>query len=360
MNMNKCKKRNPCMEVDHMNKNMQVILMLAIAATFIVTGGGCASLNPENFLPKSISLAGNDQRIGGSVNVQAVVPDIRKSKVFIRELANMPNVSFGKFLLSDGLSEAVVPDTARGKVALYDSCTLRVALEKAIAQKGLFQRIEQGDADYVLDVWLIDAIRLFDVLGEGMTIDMTAIWRLTRAKDGKVIFCDFANGHGGSHALGTNAALTAMETATREMIQKGLSKLTDRLTPLTALYAAGDWPSMGPVVPEDYKAMRGNWAKLQKGMPIEEVRKLIPSMPSYSCSVDRLFDTRYSPGPVEIFPNKTIVKPLKPCGWITNIWKRYSINGSLIDVREVVYEPVYPFYNLTFLDGVLTGFELRN
>jgi hypothetical protein len=187
---------------------------------------------------------------------------------------------------------------------------------------------------------------------------VTAIWRLTRARDGKVIFCNFAKGHGGSHALGTNAALAAMETATREMIQNGLSKLSDQSTPLAAMFVAGDWPSMGSVVPEGYTKMRENWSKLRKGLTEVEVRKLIPSMPSGSCSINRLFDARYSNDPIETFPNKVIVKSLKPCGWITTIKKRYSVEGSLIDVTEVVFEPVHPFYNLTFWNGVLIGWEL--
>lgn|GEM_PF-4522572 len=113
-----------------MNKTMRIILILA-AAAFIASGGGCASLDPDNFLPKSIAPAGKDNRFGGSVNVQAA----------------LPNVSRGKFLLSADGSQAVVPDTKRGKMTFYHSGMLRGALEKALAQHGLFQRTGQGDAD---------------------------------------------------------------------------------------------------------------------------------------------------------------------------------------------------------------------
>jgi len=118
------------MEFDLMNKTMRIILILA-AAAFIASGGGCASLDPDNFLPKSIAPAGKDNRFGGSVNVQAA----------------LPNVSRGKFLLSADGSQAVVPDTKRGKMTFYHSGMLRGALEKALAQHGLFQRTGQGDAD---------------------------------------------------------------------------------------------------------------------------------------------------------------------------------------------------------------------
>jgi hypothetical protein len=260
------------MEFNLMNEKRPVISILAIAVALIATGGGCVSLTPDNFLPKSIAPSGNDQRIDGSVNVQAVVPDTR-----------------------------------RGKVALFDNGTLRVALEKAIAQKGLFQRIEQGDADYVLDVGVIETIRLFKPLREGMTIDMAAIWRLTRAKDGKVIVCDFANGHGASHGLGTNAYVVAIETATREMIQKGLSKLSDRSTALAAMNVAGDWPSMGSVIPEGYRKLKENWSKLRKGLTEKEVREMIPSMPHRSCSINREFSAQVSSSP------RVLSEPVKVC-----------------------------------------------
>ena len=69
------------MEVHLMNKKWHPSLILAIAAAFIVTGGGCFSLNPDNFVPQSITPAGNDQRINGSVNVQAFVPASSEGKV---------------------------------------------------------------------------------------------------------------------------------------------------------------------------------------------------------------------------------------------------------------------------------------
>jgi len=243
-----------------MNKKWHPSLILVIAAAFIVTGVGCASLNPDNFLPKSIAPAGNDQRIDGSVNVQAFVPESSEGKVQIE----------GEY----------VPPAKRGRVALFPSGKLRVALEKAIAQKGLFQRIEQGNADYVLDVWVENAIREIKYVGEGYIIDMTAIWRLTRARDGKVIFCDFANGHGASHAFGTSAYVQALETATREMIQKGLFVLSDRSTEhLAATYVAGNRPSMGNVVPEGIVQMieniKKNWSKLSMSMTVDEVEKLL-------------------------------------------------------------------------------------
>jgi hypothetical protein len=312
-----------------MNTKRHLISILAMAA-FMVTGAGCVSLNPDNFVPKSLTPAGNDQRIDGTVNVQAFVP----------------NGSAGKFHLTDRGGEvlAVLPGAPRGRVALFGSGKLRVALEKAIAQKGLFRRIEQGDADYVLDVWIMDAVRVIQALGEGYVIDVTAIWRLTRVKDGKVIVCILANGHGASHAVGTNAYVESLETATREMVQKGLLLLSDRSKPLAAMYVAGEWPSMGAVVPEGYRKMKENFAKLRKGMKEEDIRKMIPSLPNASCSIAA--QGRGDEGVV-----------YEPCGWITYSERELAPG---LHQNEVVFEPLLPFYySMTFVNGVLERWELR-
>ena len=331
---------------------------LVALAVFIATGGGCVSLNPEHFLPKSIAPARSDQIIDGSVNVQAVLPDISR----------------GMFYLSDDGKEAIVPDTRRGKVATYHSGMLRIALEKAITQKGLFQRIEQGDADYVLDVWVIEVMRLFRPLGEGYVIDITAIWRLTRAKDGKVIVCDFVTGHGASHGLGTNAFTVSIEVATREMIRTGLSKLSDRSISLSVMNIAGDWPSMGPVIPDGYKKMKENWSKLRKGLAEKDVRELITSMPTRSCTINRYFTDQIQERRQELFiiymdskvkGKDKEVKVLEPCGWNTkDVVVDFEIVGDsvmvkrILSVKEETFEPFYPFYHLAIVNGALERWSL--
>ena len=251
-----------------MNKKWNPIKILLIAAAFIVTGEGCISLTPDNFVPRSIAPVGNDQRIDGSVNVQAYVPEISEGKSGLFENGKMQAV------------REYIPPESRGRVALFHGSKLKVVLEKATVQKGLFQRVEQGDADYVLDVWVVNAVHELKILGEGYVIDMTAIWRLTRVKDGKVIFCDFVNGHGAAHAVGTNAYVLSLEAATREMIQKGLLDLSDRSTEhLAAKSVAGNRPSMGPAVPEGFAKWSGdvrqNWPKLRMGLPIDAVEAFI-------------------------------------------------------------------------------------
>jgi ABC-type uncharacterized transport system auxiliary subunit len=290
-----------------MNRKWRSVLMLAVSAMLIVALGGCVSLTPDDILPKSIAPAGNDRHIDGSINVQAFVPDISKGKVY---------------LLDNGSLYDSGPEIERGRVALgnmFDSSKLRAALEKAIAQKGLFRRIEKGDADYVLDVWVIDAIRRFKA--EGMTIEMTAIWRLIRATDGKVIICDFTNGHGASHAFGANAAVQATQDAAREMIEKGLLVLSDSSKEhLSALSMAGLRSSMGPAMPEGFTQWSGNvrqnWSKLRMGLTIDEVETFI--------------------GPVET-------------------------SGAIVNYYTKGYSQMYEtgIYTLVFINGKLSRWELR-
>lgn len=269
-----------------MNIKMTHTVRLMLAIVFIVTAGGCASLNPDNFLPKSMAPLDNGQRFDGSVNVQANVPAISEGKPGLFGNDNVPVV------------REALPITQRGKVALYRSEALKEALEKAIGRKGLFQRIEPVSADYVLDVWLVNAICEIKTFGEGYIIDVKAIWRLTRVKDGKVLLCSFVNGHGASRAFGSNAAVAALETATRDMVQSGLTKLAGRSAEhLDAIAAAGNRPSMGPAVPDGFArwsgSVRQNWSKLRMGQTIAEVEAVIgPVM--MSGAITNSFTRRYT------------------------------------------------------------------
>jgi len=274
--------------------------MIASAVALTATGG-CTSLNPDNFLPQSITPVATDKRFDGTVNVQAFVPIISQGKV---------NLSFG------------------GSI----SGQVRGVVERAITQKGLFKQIEQGEADYVLDIWITDVTREIKTFGEGYVIDITAIWRLTRTRDGMVIICDFANGHGASRAVGTNAYVQSLEDSTRAMIQKGLSSLSDRSTPLAALYIAEDWASMGSVTPVGYKTMKENLLKLRAGLTEEEVRKMIPSMANAVRTVNVQSTVYKSP-----------------------VYNQIFTNGALQEVPSFFF----PFRTLIFMDGKLVQWELN-
>jgi len=161
-----------------------------------------------------------------------------------------------------------------------DAPRLKGAIETALAQDGLFSRVVPGEADYVLDVWVDDIQTRLEIMGEGYIYDLKSIWRLIRAKDGTVTFCDFVQGHGAGRALADRVHPLAIGAATREMIQAALSRMADQTTPhLAALQTAGLRKSMGPASPAGYAEwsakVQENWQKLKTGQTIEEVEALL-------------------------------------------------------------------------------------
>jgi hypothetical protein len=167
-----------------------------------------------------------------------------------------------------------VQANVRGTLSAWaDSAKFEAALKTAIAQKGLFLKIEQGHADYVLDMW----IELQSKGGVQFTpiAVMDSVWRLTRVKDGKVLVCER------DHSEGTSGRMVIkIREAANVTMQKILSDLADQSTAhLSALSVAGLRPSMGPVVPEGLvpvvEKIRQNWPKLSMGMNTTEVQRLL-------------------------------------------------------------------------------------
>lgn len=231
-----------------MNKNSichalasQHCLMLLI---FIAALSACSTVSsdlvPINILPLS-----NSQTIEGSVNVQ--------TKVFPKE----DSVHCSEY-----------------HTAWADNDKFGTALKTAIVQKRLFSKIEQGNADYVLDVWADFNCNSTGRLTPIFEVD--SIWRLTRVKDRKVLVCDFVH----STVTSSDRLITKVIEVMRETIQNGLVLLADRSTAhLSALSIAGIRPSMGPVVLPGYtqwaEKIRQNWSKLRIGLSLEEVESFI-------------------------------------------------------------------------------------
>ena len=218
--------------------------------------GGCFSpmigTTPDDFVPRPVASTMNKQRLDGSVNVQAMVP---------KETDSSSYIPFGVSLCVDGAK-------------------LKAALEKSITQNGVFSQVEQGNADYVLDVWVDRVHNRFDVIFEGIIFETTSIWRLTRVKDGKVLVCDFVGGHGASRGSPYRNYEVALSAATRDMVQKGLTMLSDQPgSHLAALSKAGLRASMGPAVPEGLvqfaENVKLNWSQLRTGLSVDEVDKLL-------------------------------------------------------------------------------------
>ena len=174
-----------------------------------------ASTSPDDLIASPITPAANARRLEGSVDIKADIP-----------------------LFDNGRYNVCVQNWV-------DNTNLKTAIEKAIAQNGLFTRVEQENTDYVLDVWVEKIESNLEIFGKGFMIDMTSIWRLTHTKDGKVLICDFAEGHGASRAAGSGAHKQSLIIATREMIQNGLLMLSDQSkVHLNAISTAGNRPSM--------------------------------------------------------------------------------------------------------------------
>ena len=224
------------------------LLQPTILLILMVITASCASITSNDLIPQSVLSPPNNHRLEGSVNVQAVIYPV---------------------------SPIVSADM------------LKDALQKSIVKHATFSQVSQGNADYVLDVWVEKVVREIKYVGEGYTFDTAAIWRLTRVRDGKVLVCDFVKGHGASHAFGVSAPRLSLGAATREMIQNGLAMLVDQSRPhLAAMSSAGLRPSMGPVVPEGLGPVianiRQNWPKLSMGMNVTEVQRLLGAVLSSS------------------------------------------------------------------------------
>ena len=204
--------------------HVRILLNVPGVLVFMMVITGCAGkTTSDDFIPPTVGTLMSKKVLEGSVNVQSSVP----------EKTSPP-------------SYPVEMDVSRW----VDGNKLKVALEKTITQNSVFSKVEQGTADYVLDVWVESIQSELKVVGEGFMFDMTSIWRLTRAKDGKVLVCDFVKGHGASHGFGSSAYPPSLSAAVREMIQNGLSMLVDQsYSHISAISKAGLRPHMGPAVP---------------------------------------------------------------------------------------------------------------
>lgn len=226
-----------------LNYSVRQFILLILQSTFIMLIVSCAS---PPIVTQSITPFADNQRIEGSVNAQASVVELDSKRVAVTHLV--------------------------------DNSKFKIALEKTISQTGLFSRISQGGADYVLDVWVEKIDVDVQYFGEGWVFNMTSIWRLTRVMDGKVLVCDFVYGHGASR--GGNVTLLAMDFATSDTIKKGLLMLADRSTDhMSAMSIAGTRVSMGPVgtvvMTQSEELVKQNWSKLHMGLTVEEVENLV-------------------------------------------------------------------------------------
>lgn len=227
-------------------------LTLLLAIVMLVTG--CAALTYKDMIPQqTLNPPRTNPQYDGTVEIHAVIkPEL---------------MAFGKQYLDFPLKPQV------------DDVLLQRALKEAVADSAIFTRVEQKNADYVLDVWVDDLDNYAPGIGDYWA-RFFSIWRLTRARDGKVLVCEFVDGYGLINTMGSQPRQRSLFAALKDMNQNGLRVLADTSRAhLAAMSVAGIRPSMGSAVPEGLKAwednVRKNWPYMGPGLSLAEVEKRI-------------------------------------------------------------------------------------
>ena len=198
--------------------NLVVLLItLSLSVGFVI---GCASpTKVADLVPQSLPPAAGIQKLEGTVSVRTSVP------------SSTTNPTFKRMDVSEWI----------------DSKKLREAIETSIVKEGMFSGISQGQADYVLEVWVDKVQNMLEITGEGFIFDLTSVWRLTRARDGKVVVCEFVKGHGAARGFASKAYPPSISAATRNMVQKGLYAVSDQSqSHLSALSSAENRSAIAP------------------------------------------------------------------------------------------------------------------
>lgn len=271
-----------------------VMLMMVTAMT------GCAPTYKDLIPQQSVHPPLSNPKFSGTAIV--------KSKMIAKFFDAGPTLTGSRMT---GLLERVISDDM-----------LEKALAESVANSALFTRVEQKNADYVLDVWVDGLKNHVPTMGMGaFKADYSSIWRLTRVSDGKVLVCDFVDGHGVIDKLGSGPMGKSLVAGIKDMIKNGLGVLSDTsMQHVAARSVAGLRPSMGPAVPEGLTPwvdnVKNNWSRLRMGLTLEEVESFI--------------------GPVKT-------------------------SGALVSSYQQGYTQEYDtgLYTIVFLNGKLSRWELR-
>ncbi len=186
--------------------------------------------------------------------------------------------------------------------SFVDPRLLEKALIESVANSALFLRVEQKNADYVLDVWVDDVENHAPTWGIGdYSASCFSIWRLTRVLDGKVLICDFIDGHSLINTWVDGPRKHSLVAALKDVIQNGLRVLSDTSKEhLAAMPVAGIRPSMGSIVPEGLRAwedkVKKNWSNLRMGLSEKEAENIIGSI-RMSGALVRMYQIDKGPKP---------------------------------------------------------------
>lgn len=220
--------------------------------------------------------------------------------------------------------------------AYVNDVMLETALKESVANSALFTRVEQKNADYVLDVWADDVESFQPLFGIGdYSARAFSIWRLTRVSDGKVLVCDFVDGSGLINTMVSAPRTKSLILALKGMIQNGLLIVADTSKEhLAAKPVAGIRPSMGSVAPEGLRAwedkVKKNWSNLRKGLSLEEVENIIGPVRK-SGALERIYQKFKTWGKPSFFDSITYRDQDTHMTWTIN-WE-----NILLDKQALTY-----------------------
>jgi len=210
---------------------------------------------------------------------------------------------------------------------------IKDAVEQGLSSGGRFTRVVPAKGDYALDIWLDGYTPTTPPMGMGTwKADVFAIWRLTRASDGAILACDYAEGQGSFRKARSQPNHWAFAAAVQDMIGAVFQALgDDPQRHLAALESAGLGRIGGAgVLPAAAvkwaERVTAGWPQLRAGMTVDEVSALIGRV-----GAPRGWD------PVFILP---VV-------WDVATSKGTSRGGSLTTLRFRVYRT--DLYTLLFL-----------
>jgi hypothetical protein len=256
----------------------------------------------------------------------------------------------------------VLPKNANdgGRIAAWtDQEKFMTALKTALERKGLFSRMADGEADYVLDVWAY----LSGKEGEQLTpvYEMDAVWRLTRVRDGMVLLCDYTHAEERS-----GRSIVKATKVSRDTFQYGIAHLADRSQNHMGALPATLRPSMGPVVPQVLARVKMSFPRLRGGMTLEQATALLDPDQVLNHSMN---ERNRLAGDAQIPDGKTSRHNFQTDG------KTFSSDATDITVRDFVtviihdqrsptvskrtVEYLTDAYTLVFLNGELKKWALK-
>jgi hypothetical protein len=289
--------------------NKAALLLLALALAMVA---GCRTVTPADMVPEPLAPAPAGRRFDGTVSVGVTIDALSLRYVRPRQAAALDELPALTGLPLQAITEAIAPLGSAGLLPIVPgdpgkrgvspalaafapqyavdwartyNPLIKGSVEKSLTASGLFPRTVPAKADYALDIWLDGYEPTTPSMGMGTwKADVMAIWRLTRARDGAILACDSAEGHGSFRSVRGQPNHWAFAAAVQDLIGNILRDLgEDPREHLAALEPAGLGRTGGagalPAAGVQWaERVRTNWPRLRAGMTREEVSSVIGSV----------------------------------------------------------------------------------